>query len=61
MGVKGEAYNLHFMAFQRVVALASLGIPNLCLLVKRAGHNLITVRIIESHTVDNIGVLVETE
>jgi len=61
MGVKGEANNLHLMAFKRVVALASLSIPYLGLLVERAGHNFIAVRIIESHAVDNIGVLVETE
>jgi len=61
VGVEGEADNLHLVAFERVVALAGLGIPNLCLLVEGAGHNFIAVGIIEGHTVDHIGVLVETK
>lgn len=42
MGVEGEADDLHLVAFERVVALASLGIPNLGLLVEGAGHNFIS-------------------
>jgi len=61
VGVEGEAHDLHLVAFERVVALASLGIPNLGLLVEGAGHNFISVRIIEGHAVDHVGMLVQTQ
>jgi hypothetical protein len=31
------------VALERVVALASVSIPNLCLLVERPGHNFVTI------------------
>lgn len=44
MWVEGKADDLHLVALERVVALASVGIPNLGLLVEGARHNFITTK-----------------
>lgn len=46
------------MSFERVVALASVGIPYLSFLVEGTRHNFVTERIIERHAVDDVGVLI---
>ena len=47
MGVKGEADNFHFVAFQGVVALACICVPNLRFLVERACDDFVSRKVSE--------------
>lgn len=42
MRVEGKADDLHFVAFQRVVALTRVCIPDFCFLVKRTRHDFVS-------------------
>ena len=43
VGVEGEADDLHLMALESVVALASVGVPNLGCSVEGTSHDLVTI------------------
>ena len=59
--VERQADDLHLVAFQRVVSLACVRVPNFRLPVERTCDNLVAVRVIERHRVDDIRVLVQRE
>ena len=40
--VEGEAHNLHLVALERVIALAGVCVPDLCLPVEGARHNFVS-------------------
>lgn len=61
VGIKGETDDLHLVALQSVVALASLRVPDLGCAVKGPSHYLISIRIIEGHCIDHIFVFLEGE
>ena len=61
VGVKREAHDLHFVPFERVIALAGVGVPDFGLPVEATCHNFVAVGVIERHRVDNIGMFVEGE
>lgn len=49
------------MALQRVQALAVVRVPNLRRPIEGACNNFITVRVVKSHSVDNILVFFQTK
>lgn len=57
--VEREAHNFHFVALERVVALAGVRVPDLRLPVEGAGHDFVSVGVVEGHRVDDVRVLVE--
>lgn len=61
MGVERKTDNFHFVPFERVVALAGVGIPNLGFLVEGACHDFVTEWIIKGHAVDDVRVFVQAE
>lgn len=61
MGIEGKADDLHFVTFQSVISLTGLSVPDLGFSVERPGHDLVAVRVVKGHGIDNVGVLVERE
>ena len=59
--VEAEADDLHLMPFERVFHLAVVGVPNLGCAVKGPCYYEVSKRIIESHSVYNILMLIEGE
>ncbi len=59
MRVKREAYNLLLVTLECVVALTCICVPNLGLVVEGSCHDFVAKWIVESHSVNDIGVLIE--
>lgn len=59
--VEREAHDLHLVTLERMVPLPRVGIPNLRLSVEGASDDFVAVRVIEGHSVDDIGMLIEGE
>ena len=59
MRVERQANDLHFMTLQCVIKLTCVCVPNLSLSIEGACHDLVSVWIVERHSVNNIGMVVK--